>query len=716
MNNRANATNLKIISGSVAKKTAYQEKNRGVRYKVDTPGTNIIINQGKLVDLRRQDESLEPLTAIVRQVEEIMMETRQAQLPDLRQNADVLQAVQENTPEPVMDSFFKAAPDLPENLLGEEKAALSTHLHNLANQENQRLAEKMHLEQNSEQKRTSLKNLGKGLFGALKSVVMAVPKLVEAFLPNSLQITPKIEIFEGLRKQKDNDIRNLQQTYERDLKEISSAYLAIEEYLKESYGRAVRRFDTTDQVQLSELVVECKFQKDSPHYQAVQEVIDKKIKDRTARYNEDLQKIQENNGSQENMDDMLQESWVLRTREKVKDFFSKKKVSKPASQFQNGGGEPPKRDKKKGLRTLLPAAVAGLIALGMGAIGGANKATSETNATDTTDASVTSTAQSGDQENNSSEIDWQPQTLNIFSPNNIVQNETEGDDLAVEAVPSTEPTQQMSTPATPDTVIANNAPETGTIKIDEARRVENNLPVNSRVAERPVIKSASIGNSKVIESKSQIPPQVAAENMETKDNITDLQPGIREIEAKISAFQRRLSELRCDDKILAPLLKRGSISMDIGNIPSELNQAEKRLKEVRNDTDITRLQDVMSTINSALTEAETTAMLVNVGEGLVPNNLALDLLKTTSTLSGSAQARFQLNYVDHSGKSVKYQVDLAQIQTKLQHNLELMNNTRSLTPYQARMARLDAEYWVNYLKFVNWHLQYNPNGIAPVST
>jgi hypothetical protein len=764
-NQRASAVQLRLITGG-ADSPQSDVSSSGVRYKVEDSNQSVTPRHGRLIDKQGQVILPGMEKVIANPTATVINETRQALLPGFNQHYDyndlrnysstsaafanfaqrvisgtsdiaVVDEVKDFPTRPLiengrltldpqtdrlnienleipteelgdneLDSFLRSASDRKMALVVDEKLRLVDYLDELSLQENDRNEKKRQYEETLQYRGSRLKNLGKALAGAVKSVVTAVPRAIDALLPDSLQVTPKIEIFEGLRRQKEDELKKLELQYQKDLREIRSSYDSIAEYVKDNYGKSVPRFDTNDELMLNNLVVECKFEEDSPHFKAVQELVEKRIKRRAEQHDLDLSAIMGNNASRENMDEMLKDSWLLRTREKIRNALTPAKKPLPVATplrrpsinsagnttvNQGGGNEPPKTPDKRLFWSRASAIVAGAVALGLGILVGPNSFDRSS------DEFPLPTASANGKDN-------------LPDPSASVKTTTE----------KPEQIKETDQPAKPKVVkpVTTPAPQPEIVSQVRNRQVDrkNNQTVHPQPAKTQKVTSTVIPTpaDKALPTSpapDTAKPQTKAEQpavttLTENDRISEL----KMVEAKVSAYKRRLSEIETDAKLLKPLIATRNIDLHLDSVTPLLDSVLTQMKSLKTAQDRDNVNSTIKSIDQIMAEAENTVKLVNVAEAMIPQGHAQKLLDETKRLTGSATARFSIIHQSNSGSAPtinQYQVNLAEIQSKLAAINQSLQNHEGMTLYQSRMARLDAEYWVGYLKFVNWYLQFD---------
>lgn len=784
-NQRAPVLQLRIVKGEDSPARADFRDNladSGVRYKVDETPKSPEIHQGRLIDSQGQAVLPGLENSMSSAAVAIIDETRQALLPGFNNryeynehqnyspaaaafakfanrvltettNISVVNEVpinvvpsaipeskltldpgnnrltlenldypQEDLGDAELDAFLRSAPDRQTALLVDEKLRLTDYLDELSLQEAEQNEMKRRYDSTAQYRGSRLKNLGRALLGAAKSVVTALPRAIDALLPDTLQATPKIEILEGLKRQKAYDLEKLRLDYQRDLKQINSAYDSIAQYVKYNYGDSIPRFNTTDRLMLSDFVVECKFDENSVHYQAVKTMVEYRLACRTEKYNQDLEALEANHSARENIDEMLNDSRLLRVRENIIKAVSS--PAKPAAPKPNlrklsinsinstatvgsgdgkGGGsgnEPPVPPQKRKFWRTASALAAGAAALGLGILVGPNKYLNSGN-----EAPVPSdTAANTDSGENPT-----TETVN--------HNDKKRDEEFTLQESQNPPVEDLKTPVVQEPV-RQVVPAPQPEKVNRTPVVQHSRPQRINPAPAPrLLKTARVRTPEIVRPPQEVISRPTVEDKSTQVlTLTEKFAELRLVEAKVSAYKRRLSEIEADAKILAPQIAKRNIDLRLDTVLPKLDSVIAQMKTMEKVADLEKINEMLRAIDTTMAEAETTVKLVNVAEAMVPQGHAQKLLQETQKLAGSQAARFSIIHNGHSGSNPsvnQYSVNLSEIQSKLTKIQQSLQNHEGMTLHQSRLARLDAEYWVGYLKFVNWYLQYNPGQVVP---
>jgi len=635
---------------------------------------------------------------------------------------------------------------------GYQQGVVQDRLNYLAIEEEARLNRIDHAEFLKE-RGSRLKNIGRALAGASQFALTTLPRLVDVLLPNSWQVTPKMEILDGLRNSKKEALRAERKKYERDMRTIGSAYDSIGDYVKFYCPiEDLPHLDTGSEAAVDNFVVECKFEKDSVHYKAVRHSILRRMNERTQKYNIAVRDIYNDNAAEEVAQDLLKSSWVLRAREKVKGWFTgKKQGAKP--EFHKDTLLSPAQDifitynldQQAKIREegQIPSNEE-VTMVGRNVAPVQRLATEPASAAPLTEAGVTkSTGDAGGKKTKNGRpfLRWAMAGaaalativgLSDISDNKHSDkingqrlNDTTGlTDKHGGAVHAPAPQEQPKSAAaetraaTPQTVAAQRHANIGR-QMDNlagerkhAGSVKAEHQTSPKAAKTVVLKARSdkYPHDTAADGKKVEQPQPAtdygdARRLTESERIAQMDL----VEAKVSAYKRRLAEMEKSADLINSYRSTQTDISKVQQLPGLLDNVSKLMSGLQIVSDMKKVDAQINQIDLIIGEAEHTVKTVNEAATLIPQAQALNLLKQTQDLAGSPEASFTITYSGNTngGKALVYNVNLKQVSQKLATIQGHLDNCHSIPLQQAALDRQDAQYWVGYLKFVNWNLQYN---------
>lgn len=259
----------------------------------------------------------------------------------------------------------------------------------------------------------------------------------------------------------------------------------------------------------------------------------------------------------------------------------------------------------------------------------------------------------------------------------------------------------------------------------------SNEPVSSEVAtnKKPIWERAPASNANaVVETevkpvaKAYSAPKYLAKTIvkpvqktiEVSDQLTmaDKNIALANAEGKTRAFSDKVEMILGTDFL--PSIHQENHLMGL------INQIMPQAKSLNTKADLKKLNDTFTAIEAdfAQLEKERTALFApkHIAYAEINSRLAADQMKTIKSLTASRGHKFTINHVVSKNKdsrtvgdiSIPYSVDLDQIEAKVNKIMTRVRtpNSRTLTEAQAKAYAADAKYWVDYLKFVDWHVRY----------
>jgi hypothetical protein len=637
------------------------------------------------------------------------------------------------------------------------------YLDNLAIYEEERLNIK-DLEKTRIERGSRLKNIGNSLLSAGRSLVTALPRLVDALLPNSWQVTPKIEMLDGLKRSKKEELSSARKQYERDLQIIGAGYDTISDYVKYyREGRELPTLDINGAEALNNFVCECKFDQNSPHYSSIRHSIIRKMNERTQKFNHTIADIQHDKSAEEMAEEILKNSWALRAREKVHGWFSSKQggekpefhsrellspakglyvtyASDHQARIREQGQVPATEEVTIVGRKVMPFALRDTM------LDLENHVTENISVRTTTDIPDTHKTTIGPKKRRGGFLRWAvagaaaiATVVGLGGTDNSRQADGPNGQKITDASALTEKdiTSAVNQPlekgpkASPTTLpvelqnpIASKRQASIKAQMDATKGFREHKSVNKVAQTAP--KSAKTVNiparvkQPIATSVQNLPKTQELPKTEVSADTRTLSEGekitqLNLVEAKVSAYKRRLSDV---EKSVGLLNSYRSVLSDVAKtqqIPGMLKNISGLLTNLNTTGDIKKVDAVIAQVDHIMADAEKITKAVNEGATIVPQGQAMNLLKVTQQLAGSADARFSINYSQNTTngrKAAVYNVNLREINQKLAAIKGRLDNWQSVSMNQQMYDRLDAEYWVGYLQFVNWHLEHNRTQVS----
>ncbi len=682
----------------VSEKTALsgaQSPNNASSVNRIKPGNRFIPDEHGLYDI-------EPVSAEARmlsQAAKALINSGRAFVDDSEQLPQL-----EEDPDWIAFQSKSATPE--EALQNDQGLRVHDYLNQLALQE-ERLIEKKLDYAEFKTRGSKWSRIGKSLLGAAKSVVTAIPKLVDAVLPTGMQIVPKMEMIAGQKESQARELVQAKRAYDEDVLRINSGYDAIGEYIYQNGSHCISRLDSNDSKAVHNFVVECKFEEKSPHYPAVKAKIEKKLAERKVQYEKAVAAIQNDRCALELAEqmetDLKKTSWRYRLLDKVKSFFNPAEKpaanvsavtqlqSKPVvitSPVMNDNHQPvvqntiiepqeaPTTPVRKPSRWKFALAAA---------------------------AGLTASSFAGSHQNSTMDRTQAIQTV------------------AASAADSAPSVQQVRKEAVKQQL---QAVQSNATKLQKETQVaKSDISIHQRNA-----KSVSLAGIKSYPRTTDINPGPANPNLENgqrhipSESTDPAQKQVTEAErlaearllkAKIDGFSKRLTEIN-RDKLLIDRYANGSNSISMQNVrvPQILDSIKTRMGNLNVAADLNRVNASLAEIDRIITADEATVKTLNEAITIIPLGQAIDLLATTQKLAGSTQANFTVNHVGTGGEIVPYHVSLSEIQSRLAGIQARIRDHQSVSLEQARADKANAEYYVTALRFYNWNLQYNSNYVA----
>lgn len=581
-------------------------------------------------------------------------------------------------------------------------------------------------------KRSILGNLANGAKEIGKFFFTAIPKAIDALLPVDLQTTPKLEMINGLQEHKATRAYEAEHDYQKDLSALNRRYGAIKDYVVNFYGDLIVPFNIHEPAELTRFMQQCLEDESSLHFQNVQRLIDTRVAARKAQLLQTKAQIESDKSSKETIKEIRESSWLLRTADRVKaklgqwkdkatDFYMTK-VGKPALDMTLGYAKTelaipvskgvnlpitnnsPKvfvaqKPKTSGRWTTRLAA--GLALLTAGLIhGDISKESSQiTDKKDETAQLPEAAAQAAD---------------NQVTPAPVVDHQPIVDFPKVESGPKADPEPIVIEPVKP--VVSK--PVRKTAPVRPHRAVRQSMSTSSRYSAKavithkpdsaPVIQPAPTPD--IEKPKTVEPTNTDIQSLSEAAKLAEL----RLVDGKVAGYKRRITNIQLDQHRYANLPETGlKIRTHLTGVSVVLDEIMTQMKTLENSTQIDQINADLQKIDSMLSAADVLVRAVNVADAGSANLRANDLLKKTKELSQSNGGRFNIVHNDKTKNSVTaYTVDTAQIQNRINTIQAQLKASSTLSVEQARMLQRDAEYWVGYLNFVNWYLQYNPKQVV----
>lgn len=571
---------------------------------------------------------------------------------------------------------------------------------------------------------------GKLLRGAKaigKFALTAVPKAIDVLLPASLQTTPKLEMIRGLEEQRNNQVYEAERECQMDISAIERRYDAIKSYVNNFYGDLIVPFNIHEPAELSKFMEQCLADENSLHYKNIQRLVETRVAARRQEFEKEKQVILADKTYEENIKDIRESSWLLRSLDKLKAKANEWKetaanfymshVGQPALDMSIGYGKtelampvpkysgrrlsqqqppdnstpPPSGGSGKWFSRL----AAGLALLTAGLV--------------TSDIQRSSARSSG-QQDGSAEIARGSSTTEAADKIKIEKRDEK----------------------TPVTVAAQNESEKKTAPAeaqrttsDDTRKVARKAqPVRPHRALRPSLRTSPRYSAKnTMENKPVTPqtvlnPEIVPESNHQGELLSEAAKltQLRLVEAKVAAYQHRVASIQQDQKRYRNLPETElKIYPKLKLVNPLLDSIKVQMKSLETQEQVDKVNATMAEIDGLLGGAQKVVMAVNVAHASTATVKAKDLLKMTSQLSQDHGQNFTIVHNDQAKNSVTaYSVNLQQINTRLQeiHSQLYSETSQNLSLEESRMLLRDAEYWVGYLNFVNWYLQHNPNQIT----
>lgn len=570
---------------------------------------------------------------------------------------------------------------------------------------------------------SKLANLGgmiKGIFHTVESV-----------------ISPKAALYRNAKTQQERDMAEARESLDRDIQRIRTGNDAISEYVDRSFGITFT-FDTTNNAELGKFIESCKNPSNSGHYQAVKRIINEHVEARIAEYNLQMEKIQSDPGYKQNIDEMLYGSAATENAEATNGSLYLRMKERLSGWFGS--------DKKERLER--PSWIDKRIAVPL--LG--------------SEIMFTPPSQKAkliDPQN----IDSRDETTQIVNIDNLRARQTERKteerkrkggwllaaagalgliglsgfgihkaikDLDSRKDSSSEVAEGPKTAPTATPTASAAAVSTPVANVDAPKEGEQSTPAPKltdskpeKVAKSPIIVRPAPKLAKVIINNPSIAdkPQPKAEKPEVKvDEKTELTldekaTALTKADSKISAYKRKVDLLLGSDFKVNPAEEEKLIGL--------ISQVTEQMKSLRTKGDLQKMDNTYAAIEADLNklEKERTNLLAPkyIADAEVNAKIAQDKLQVIKGLMSGKGTKFTIHHTVSQAKDGKttstlampYVVDLAQIEAKLKQIAERnsVGNSRTVTEAQARMDAADAQYWVGYLKFVDWYARYRLNGV-----
>lgn len=159
-----------------------------------------------------------------------------------------------------------------------------------------------------------VKSLGRTLSSVPLELLKAPLKGIDALLPDSLQTTPKLEMIDALRTDKQRRMAEVEEGYQYRLQIIESGYSAIAEYVASMSEEEFNAIDWTGSTAtLINFVDECVTDESSPHAVAVGNVKEKRKAELEEEYRKTLREIEEDDSAEFVAEGIRNSSWLLQS-------------------------------------------------------------------------------------------------------------------------------------------------------------------------------------------------------------------------------------------------------------------------------------------------------------------------------------------------------------------------------------------------------------------
>lgn len=557
-----------------------------------------------------------------------------------------------------------------------------------------------------------------------KLTLTAVPKVVDALLPSSLQTTPKLEMVKGLQAQQADRLRAAHQEYQQDLRVLDRKYDAIKEYATQFYGDIIKPFNVDDSEELLCFMKQCMEDTNHLHFQNVQRMIDKDLADRTAAYEALKTEIKTDPSAEESIKEIRESSWLLRSIDKAKAKFGQwkenaediymTKVGKPAvektlgyaktelaipvpttaSQKSRKGSTPPRGPREPASKTgkWMPRLAAGLALITAGLFAG--DVAQDAEPTAAIDSPVAQLPEQTDNEHNinvPSDTDSQKET--------VQQKNVTPAPVVVAPLVSKQPVRKAQA-----------------VRPHRALRPPLRTSPRHEAAKALQIPKTAVDVEINPEKTAEIEPPNKSENVKPEVKVLsepEKMAEMRLVEGKVAAYKRRIASIQLDQKRYEFVPDIGTrIDSRLAKIPTMLDDVSSGMKSLERADQLTQINTRLQQIDTLLNQADFYVRAVNLADASQAQIKASDLLESTSKLAQKGPI-FTIVHSNNTNSTVTaYNVDIAQIQNRLNTIHAQVKDGSQLSVEQARMLHKDADYWVGYLKFVNWYLQHNPKQVV----
>lgn len=547
---------------------------------------------------------------------------------------------------------------------------------------------------------------GERIKSGLKGLGKMALSAADALLPNSVQTFPKLNQIEGLKNQRQEDLDKAEKACTDDLRAIERGYDVVKAYVADFYSDLINPFDYTNAGQLQEFYDQCFNQPESLHFKNVQRIIELRKQARLAQWEEEKKRILADNSAEETITEIRKSSWLLNVIDSLRAKSSKPaegSVGTPSANRRtddknNAGGD----NGDSGGRSKWPYMLGGAAALFTGAMlvkGAINdkpQTSNETAAETTESADDTSTA-----------------TATVSTPESLPGGISEQTDnlppetAPAEAVPAKEPPASESKPASKAAALpafSKQRPWRQTAGLKTRPTVAQ--PKSGPVTLIPEAKKTE-ETPKATESQPEKPEQTAEQKMEEAR---------RQLTARLSAYRQRVRAAQTEIAGFPAKSPYGvAINRDLKTVTTTLEEIAPETKDQAVMSEPEVVNDKLARVDRTMKSVDKHIAAINIADAHMASLSAKDRLTIANKLAAKHGPRFTIVHNDKQKGIVAYNVDLEHIQKRLSEIHAQATNSKDLTFEQARMLRMDAQYWVNYLKFTNWYLQYSPEKVTKSS-
>jgi hypothetical protein len=525
--------------------------------------------------------------------------------------------------------------------------------------------------------------VGQRLKSSIRNLKRIAWSAVDALLPTSWQTVPKVEMIEGLQNQQQRDLQQAERKCQHDLKAIGRGYDAIKAYVANFYSDLIAPFDYTDASQMEGFLDACLNDETSLHYKNVQRIIERRHQARLKSHEEEKARILADNSSEETIAEIRESSWLLRTMDQIakrKDQVRQKQtLVKPALQPTTAAAD--------SAGPLLPRRWFNRLAAAA--------------------ALLTTTLVMGGDNDDSADKTVNREQVALSTPEKI-NGQPKANTAPAPAEQISRPTKE--TEKQPEKTAKADKPQVRTAAPKHAAATQR-LALNKAKTTALPLKQADLAPDR----EDTLTERKRTEKKEQTNQLTEAEKlaQIRLLEGKVSAYKHRLFLVQKDSSRFPGNTETGkAINADLSEISRTLDQIVKELQalEIKAQTD--QIEQQIGKMDRLMSRIEIRTAAVNIATAQTSSLTALDLMQKTGSLSRVKGNHFTIEHHDRAKGSITYDVDLAKIQQRLQEIHQQSKNSQDLTLAQAQLLNRDAQYWVGYLNFVNWYLQYNPSKVA----